>query len=228
MLLSLSLQAETVNLTPNNTVNIRTQIDGASIHKAMMEIVALREKSPTETIYIVLNSPGGDVIAGLEFIRFLDTQENIKTITIFAASMASGIVEANKGERLIVESGVLMFHRARIGLQGQIAEGELESELAFYKNLVEILEVKNADRMDMSLKDYKAKVKDEYWIIGKDAVDKEGADRVVSILCSIELIRSVEETVFATMFGEVKVQFSQCPLFSNPLKIVKPENKKKK
>lgn len=228
MLLSLNLQAETVNLTPNNTVNIRTVITGDSVQKAMMEIVALRERNPNETIYLVLNSPGGDVMAGLDFIRFLDTQENIKTITLFAASMASGIVEANKGERLIVESGTLMFHRARIGLQGQIGEGELESQLAYFKSLVEILEVKNSDRMNMSLKEYKAAVKDELWIVGKKAIDANAADKVVTVKCDNALIKAEDEIQFATFIGIFKVQFSQCPLFTNPIRIVRPDNSQKK
>jgi ATP-dependent protease ClpP protease subunit len=219
LLVSLSCQAEVIQLTTNNTINIRTQIDGNSVSKAMKEIAALREKSPNETLYIVLNSPGGSIPDGLDFIRFLDTQENIKTITIFAASMASAIVEANKGERLIVEDGILMFHRARVGVQGQIGEGELESQLENIKRIVESLEIKNADRMDLSLKEYRAKVKDEYWLFGKQAVKEDGADKIVKIHCSSELIKAKDIMEMRSFFGSVTVEFSQCPLFTYPTSV---------
>lgn len=222
LFVSNQLSAETIVLTPSNTVNIRTQIDDNSVRNAMQEIVRLRGENEKEIIYLVLNSPGGDVGAGLNLIRFLDTQENIKTITMFAASMASAIVEANKGERLILETGALMFHRAKIQLQGQIGNGELESELAFIKELIRILEVKNADRMDMDLEDYRTKIKDEYWIVGKQAVDKKGADRIVSIKCSPELLTKVEDLSMESFFGTISLKFNACPLFTSPI----PEKKK--
>lgn len=223
LILSFSCSAEVIKLTPANTVNIRTEINGKSVSDAMIKIADLRAKSPEETIYIVLNSPGGSIPDGLDFIRFLDTQENIKTITIFAASMASAIVEANKGERLIVEDGILMFHRAKVGVQGQIGDGELESQLDNIKRIVESLEIKNADRMNMSLKEYKSKVKDEYWLFGKQAVKEDGADKIVKIECSKELIDAKNVATISSFFGSVTITFSECPLFTYPVEV--KENK---
>jgi ATP-dependent Clp protease, protease subunit len=207
-----------VDLGLNNTVTLRGEVNGEVVQRVMKEISALRAAKPKETIYLVLDSPGGEVQAGGVFIEFLKGQENIKTITLFAASMASGIVEANKGERLITSSGILMFHRAVIGLKGQI-DGEIESELAFFKSMIEDLEKMNAERMNMSLREYREKIKDEYWIHGKQAVDKKAADKVVVIKCSNELINATSTIEFRSFFGNATIEYSKCPLFSDPVSV---------
>ena len=80
--------------------------------KAAKELALLRANNPKETIYIVVNSPGGSVTAGMKFITFANGIDNVKTITITAISMGSAIVEALPGERLIVPNATFMFHRA--------------------------------------------------------------------------------------------------------------------
>lgn len=219
MLVSLPLLAvETVNLNPNNTVNLRGEVSAESVKQVMMEIQSLRERNPLEKIYLVINSPGGSVLDGMDLIRFLDTQDNIDTITFNAASMASAIVEANKGKRLILRDSTMMFHRARLGVQGQV-DGELESELAMYKKLINILEKQNADRIGISLKEYKENIINEWWVIGEENIDKNVADSVVKVKCSSDLIKQTEEKQLQIIFFTVTAKYSKCPLFSNPIEV---------
>lgn len=213
---SLASGAETsITLNEDNHVLLRNEINDITITKLEEQLTSkvILRGTKNYTIYLVLDSPGGSISSGLDFIEFAKTIPNLETITLFSASMASGIVEALPGKRNILESGILMFHRAAGSVAGQFESGELESRLMFYKRLVRAMEVKNADRMGMSLEKYKAAVKDEFWILGSEAVALKAADTQVAIVCTKELITQKSTEAFNVLgLFTVKVQFSKCPL----------------
>lgn len=209
-----------LQLTTGNTVTIRGTIDFESITDAQLklaELVAVRGKKQY-TIYVVLDSPGGIIDAGEDFIQFAKRIPNVDTISIFAASMAAAITEAMPGKRYALDSSILMFHRAKGGFKGQFETGEVEAELALSKAIVLRMETRNAKRLGISLEDYKAKVVNEYWVYSEAAIKDKVVDEIVDIECSQQLIDSRELVIQETMFGVSEFQFSGCPLFRNPLR----------
>lgn len=223
--LSSVVKAESLQLTTGNTVVFRGVVDGGSITDAMLKLSELSRTrgKASYPIYLVLDSPGGSIDAGLSFIEYAKTLPNVQTVSIFAASMASGIVEALPGKRYVTNQGVLMFHRARGSLQGQFEEGELESELAFFKSIVLGMEKTNAARIGISIQDYKSKVMNEWWLCGQQAIGANAADAVVDLQCSQELVDSRTTLSAETIFGSYKLVFSGCPLFRAPLPQEKEE-----
>lgn len=221
---SLEKSANTIELNTDNSMVIRGEINYESVDKAQKELAALAQKRGNKnyTIYISLDSPGGSIDAGLSFIEFAKQIPNVKTLTVFAASMASGIVEALPGERLVLSSGMLMFHRATVGLSGQIGDGEFESRLKMVKDMVDLLERSNYERMSLSKEEYKSKVKDELWLIGFNAVVEKAADRVVSVNCSSDLIAKRDIAKENMFFFVVDVEYSACPIFRAG-KVLEPE-----
>lgn len=219
---------ERIVLTTQNTVVFRGTVDGGSITVAQMELVKLvkargQAKYP---IYLVLDSGGGSIIAGDAFIQFAKTIQNLETISIFAASMASGIVEALPGRRLITANGMMMFHRAKGQFEGQFEEGEVESQLALWKTVVRNMEQVNADRMSLPLAEYKAKVVNEYWLYGKQAVTEKVADAVIDIACTAPLIESRTTILVRSFFGSATLNFSGCPLFRAPVGVEQEEEER--
>lgn len=211
---------EIINLTTQNTINFRGVVDDSSVITAQLKLAELAKArgKANYTIYLVLDSPGGSLVAGDSFIQFAKTIPNVQTITLFAASMAAGIVEALPGKRNIAENGILMFHRARAGFQGQFEMGEVESQLALAKALVLSMENVNAARLGLSLADYKVKVMIEYWLYGAGAVKDNAADTLINIVCSSELIDARELVVTRELFGQQELaQFSSCPLLRSPI-----------
>jgi len=213
-LLPLASNAANIFLTRQNHVAIRTVIDDSSIASAQKKLAKLvfSRGSASYPLYVVLDSPGGSIDSGNRFIEYAKTIPNLHTVTLGAASMASAIVEALPGRRYILETGYLMFHRARGGVQGQFEDGELESRLEFAKKKVRQMEKNNAKRLKLTLEEYKKKVVNEYWINGFEAVEKNAADEVVSLSCSKELIEQIESEQVNTPFGSFKVERSSCPL----------------
>lgn len=217
--LSTTAFAEQIQLTTANTVTFRGAVGGTSVTQAQIDLQALvtARGDKKYKIYLVLDTPGGSVVAGDAFIQFAKTIRDLDTISIFAASMGSAIVEGIPGTRYITQNGVLMFHRARGQFQGQFETGEVESQLNFFKSVVRAFETINATRMGLSLEAYKEKVKDEFWVYGNDAVVAKAADKQIDIVCSDTLVNAREIVLVENMFGAAALEFSKCPLLRAPI-----------
>lgn len=215
-----------VMLNSDNTIILRGVVDNASVLETMLELAAksVKRGSDNYTLYLVLDSPGGSIAAGMDLIRFAKSIKNLKTISIFAASMASAIVEALPGERLAVEDATLMFHRASGRFGGTFGEGEVESQLKYAKSLVTKLETVNASRMKLSLKTYRKMVKDELWLFGNDNLTNNTVDKIVNVECTKELTDKRIKSVVRVIIFDVDVEHSGCPLIREPIAVGSENN----
>lgn len=173
----------------------------------------LKRGKKSYPIYLVINSPGGSVYAGLDFIRFAKNIPNLKTYTIFAASMASAIVEHLPGDRIGSDFTVTMFHRAKGSFKGQFEDGEVEKQLKLWKEIVRSMETASSKRIGISLEEYKKRVKDEWWVYGDDNVTQNTLDSITPAKCSNKLLKKfTSKTVDTLFFGKVTISKSKCPL----------------
>lgn len=214
---SSAMSYETINLNKNNTVVLNEAVRSSSVAKVQSKIFELAGNLDSDKpIYLILDTPGGSIIAGRNLVDSLMGIENpIHTITIFAASMGYQIAQ-NLGTRYILPSGILMSHRAYIsGLRGQVP-GEANTNLKFIQDLVVDMEVTAAKRVGIPLKDYQTLIRDEYWVFGNNAVKSKHADKVTFAKCSKSLLSTRIERV-NTFFGAYDVKFSNCPLIRGML-----------
>lgn len=202
-----------ITLGTHNTVNLRGEINDEMVDVAIKKVLDMdaARKSNT-TIFLVIDSPGGSISAGESFIEAVKTVRNLQTITINAASMASAIVQALKGQRLMLASGMQMYHRAQGQVSGYFEDGEIESRLAFIKSVVRTMEKRSADRMGISLQAYKDKVRNEWWMSAEQSMQANAADEIVSIKCTPELMAAKEAGVLSVLFMQIPIEQSACPL----------------
>lgn len=210
---------ENLTLEAKNTVTFRGPVMGTTVAKAIKEIAKISRNIPkTSPIYLVMDTPGGGIMEGADFIDFLQgIPQEIRTVTLFSASMGFHIVESNPGKRLITQNGVLMSHRAKGGVEGQF-DGELESEYRMIKRKIDYLELTAANRLGLTLDDYKARIKPELWVHGFDAADAKVADSMVALRCG-DSMEGEDPIKLQTLFGEVTIVFDKCPLIKDPIRI---------
>ena len=215
-----SAEHKVIELNKDNTITFNQAFDAMTVSQKQSELLQLAEKSSEKDLYIVMYTPGGSISAGQLFINTVKAlDKKVHTITIFSASMGYQTVQA-LGKRYILPSGILMSHRAYVsGLQGQFP-GELNKRIEMLMKSTESMEVVSAARVGMSLEEYKKAIHDELWVIGQDAVNKGHADEVILAKCDKSLSGSYIKT-FNTFFGPVDVEFSNCPLITGPLRIVR-------
>lgn len=216
---------EVIMLTEDNMVTLDQAFDDNSVTQAMVEMKRLSDKAPKgSTLYLVLNTPGGSVDAGLKLISFLKAlPQKVKTLTIFAASMGFQTVQ-NLDERLILESGTLMSHRATFGVQGQ-GPGEIFSRLKYIMSMIDSLDSIAAARMNITFDAYRKMIHDEYWAYGENATRENAADRTVVARCGKGLDLTKKSRV-DTIFGRAEVEMSKCPLMPGiiSMSVVRSEN----
>lgn len=206
-----------ITLNSSNSVVFNQPVREEYVAKKSLEIAFKSAKlSSTQPIYLVLDTPGGSVSDGNHFIDFVKALKRpVHTVVVFAASMGYQITQ-ELGTRYILPSGMLMSHRGAVsGLSGQVP-GELNARLGMLETILDGMNERAAKRVGMSKEAYQSAIINELWVGGDHAVAKGHADFVASVRCDKSLDGTYTQE-FATVFGPITVEFSNCPMISGPV-----------
>lgn len=113
------------------------KVSDASVASCVKELSYWSREFPKCDIEFILNSPGGEVIAGMALFDYLtylrDRGHNITTVAIgYAASMAGILLQAGD-KRVMGREAYVLIHEVSFGAGGKI--GEVEDEVAFVRKI---------------------------------------------------------------------------------------------
>ncbi|MBE3590702.1 MAG: ATP-dependent Clp endopeptidase proteolytic subunit ClpP [Firmicutes bacterium] len=118
-------------LLKDRIVFIGTPIDSTVANLAIAQLLFLETEDPDRDVSVYINSPGGDVYAGL---AIYDTMQYIKpdvsTICVGLAASAAAVLLAGgtKGKRFALPNSRIMIHQPWGGAQGQAADIKIQAE----------------------------------------------------------------------------------------------------
>lgn len=209
-------------LSKNNTAVLRGPVNSMSVGEVMLQLSKLDQSgNDNEPIYLILQTPGGSVMDGLNLIEYMNSlRRPVHSVSMFAASMGFHILQSSQ-KRYVTKYGTIMSHRARGGFSGDIPQ-QVKSRFKHITDLIEKMDEQVVSRTNgkFNKETYAELIRDEYWAIGSNAVKDGFADNTASLKCDESLNGSNEKT-FLTFFGPLNITFSDCPLITEPLNITK-------
>jgi len=115
-------------LMMDRIIFLGTQIDDYTANVIQAQLLYLDSSDPGKDISIYINSPGGEVYAGLgiyDTMQFISSKGST-ICTGIAASMASVLLVAGaSGKRFALEHSRVMIHQPMGGIQGQASDIEI-------------------------------------------------------------------------------------------------------
>ena len=217
-MLSLTAIAKPITLTESNFVLLKGEITGMSVAKTILEVEQLNTDTPT----IYIQSPGGSVVAGMQFIQYMkDSGKKFTCIADVAISMAFSILQACD-TRLVMTSSTLMQHQVSFTLQGP-AEN-VKTQYKYILDMTEEMEIMEAKRIGISLAKFKADRLSDLWLTGHKAVDYGAADKIEVVKCAPELYETVVTVTEIEFIFKIDVDYSSCPLVRAPVGITPQGN----
>lgn len=218
LLISSTAYATDITLTSGNTVTLRGPVTSESVGGVISELNQLSKVGEASVpIYLVLNTPGGSVFAGLELMQYLNTvRRPVHVVSIFAASMGFHILQSSK-VRYITKYGTLMSHRASGGFEGDIPQ-QVNSRLNHIVDLTNQMDIQVVSRTKgkYTLKSYQDLIRDEYWSVGASSIKDGFADKIAVLSCDSSLDGTVTKELSMGFFIS-SVEFYKCPLITSPV-----------
>lgn len=162
------------NPDPEQVLTLDRPVFKQTVDYLLAGLEAIRQDG-YDTAYLLLDSPGGSVIDGGRLIDYMKTTK-LKIVTVctgICASMAAQIHQQGT-VRLMQPKATLMFHQASGGVMGTLEQ--MESQIGWIKKYVDRLDAEVVARTKMTYADFKARIQNELWLEGVDALNLGFAD----------------------------------------------------
>lgn len=211
--LASAMAKEQIELTPDNVVVLRGEVTSTSIDRVVSQLL---KHNPH---YLYIDTNGGSVMAGNRLIELLLSKEyeNTTCIADKAYSMGFAILQACT-KRFVLSTSTVMQHQPSLGYRGDLYP------MANYMKMIHAVEEFMIDlqskKIGLSHEELRKKTDTEWWLFGKDIIDNNVADEVVSVKCSKDLVdQTIKDENTSMFFGKKIVTYSGCPLIHEPIKV---------
>ena len=167
-------------LLKERIIFLGSPINDSVANVLIAQLLFLEGEDPDKDIYLYINSPGGQVNAGL---AIYDTMKYIKpdvsTICVgLAASMASVLLAGGaKGKRFILPHAEVMLHQPHGGAQGQASDIEISA-----KQILKTRERLNRILANSTGQDIEKIAQDadrDFWLDAQEAVNYGLVDKIM-------------------------------------------------
>ena len=145
------------------------------------QLLFLEHKAPNKDIQLYINSPGGEVTAGLAIYDTMNyIKSDVSTICVgMAASMGAVLLASGtKGKRFALPNADVMIHQPSGGAQGMASDTEITAKkiIETKKRLNKIL----ADATGQSLKVIERDTDRDRWLNAEEAMKYGLVDQVIT------------------------------------------------
>lgn len=180
-------------LEKGSFVSLSDEINGFTAARFIRDFLSVAESGP---ILVFVDSPGGDVLAGIRVVEAVRAAKaarpglRVSCYVQSAASMAFYFVQLACDERVIGQTSIMMQHQASLGMQGKW--GEVQSRTFLVTQIMAWLDREISVRLGLTVEQYHQTIVNDWWLVGQTAINSKAADRLGSVTCATELVKSSE------------------------------------
>jgi ATP-dependent Clp protease protease subunit len=167
-------------LLKNRIVFLGTPIDDVVANLIVAQLLYLAQEDPDREIQMYINSPGGQIDAGLAIYDTMHLiQPQVATTCIgMAASMGAVLLAGGaKGKRSALPNSRILIHQTSAGFQGTAADIEVQAREIIRMN-ARLQEMMAADT-DQSVERIATDINRDYWMSANEARDYGVIDVIV-------------------------------------------------
>ncbi len=184
-------------------------ISDGLMQKAQKAVLDFNEQSH-EPIWLVINSGGGSVEAGLVLIDTMRSLESpIYCLVESKAYSMGAIILAFCDKRYALDHATIMLHEASYGTAGE--DPTNRSRLDFLARYLDGLHVEIAARLKMAPDKYRARIRDAWWLLASEAEKAGVIDAVATSIGYSELTVEVTEDKTTTATQETSHEVRSLP-----------------
>ena len=167
-------------LLKDRIVMVGSVIDDQIANLVVAQLLHLESDDPDKDISVYVNSPGGDVYAGLAIYDTLTfVKPDVRTICVGTAmSMGAVLLAAGtKGKRSALPNAKILIHQVWGGFQGQASDIEIHARetIALKRKLEEIM----AEHTGQDLEKISRDMDRDYFMTAAEAVEYGLIDQVL-------------------------------------------------
>ena len=189
-----------IKVNDNDIITLFGEVDEVS---ALVLIKAINEHQNSKELFLLLDSPGGSVFAGLTIITAMEASKvPINTVVTGLCASMCAMIHQHGVKRLMFDRATLMFHPASGGLGGTLEQ--METRVNYISNVVKKMNERVAERSGLTFDEFKKMYLVEKWIDARDAVRDKFADGLVYIPMQIKIEGFVPEEHLKKMNIELK------------------------
>jgi ATP-dependent Clp protease protease subunit len=160
-------------------IYLGTPINDDVANLVVAQLLFLNTDDPDKDIQIYINSPGGEVTAGLVIYDVMQyVKPEIVTVCLNASSMASVLLSAGtKGKRFILPNGEVMIHQGSAGFSGATPDLDIHMKhvLKLINRLTELLALHTGQPVEKVKRDSER----DYFMDAEAAVEYGIVDEVL-------------------------------------------------
>lgn len=166
-------------LLEDRVIFLSGQITNELANLVVAQLIYLESKDPTKDISLYINSPGGEVTAGMAIYDTMNyIRCDVSTICIgMAASMGAFLLSSGtKGKRFALPNSEIMIHQVLGGSQGQASDVEIQT-----KQLLKIKQKLNkllAENVGKNVKDVEKDTDRDNYLTAEEAKNYGIVDQV--------------------------------------------------
>jgi ATP-dependent protease ClpP protease subunit len=202
-----------IKLKPHNTVSLIGDIDSSTTSKIINSILS----NENDYLYLVIDSGGGSIEDGMKIMNAMKgSGKRFVCIATYAASMAFSIFQSCD-VRLITRDATLMQHLGSYGVRGD--SNKNKSYALYIERYLQKLDEYDRKRIGLSRREFEDRIRNDWWLIGQDAVSANVADKIVSVTCSKDLTEKRVVEKYSMKYSDITITYSGCPLVPYPLSV---------